>query len=179
MVLASYVTIAFALAWYFNSQATTTVLFVRHAETIAGESLQEDPSLSAIGRFRAAELVRFLGSIDVYAGVDAIYASESKRAMETVEPLAKHLTVDTRPAKTYEVELFAKQLIEDHKGQIILLAIDANEISPLIAELHGHQSIPSIAADEYDNLYIVTVPWGGGAKVKTLRLRYGTGADAK
>ena len=31
--------------------------------------------------------------------------------------------------------------------------------------------MPSIAEDEYDNLYIVTIPWFG--KVKTLRLKYG------
>jgi hypothetical protein len=42
-----------------------------------------------------------------------------------------------------------------------------------VAELHGHQSVPAIRDDEYDNVYIVTSPWFG--KVKTLRLRYGIG----
>src|SRR5690606_18684308 len=66
--------------------------------------------------------VRFLGDIDVYAGVDAIYASASKRAVETVEPLAKHLGIDIRPVKASEVDVFAKHLIDEHKGRIVLLS---------------------------------------------------------
>jgi hypothetical protein len=31
--------------------------------------------------------------------------------------------------------------------------------------------VPEIAEDEYDNIYIVSIPWFG--KTKTIRLRYG------
>ena len=53
-VLLIYTAIAIGLAWFFESQATTTIIFVRHAE----KSLvpPEDPGLSDAGRQRAAEL---------------------------------------------------------------------------------------------------------------------------
>jgi hypothetical protein len=38
-------------------------------------------------------------------------------------------------------------------------------------KLHGSKKVPAIAAEEYDNLYVVSIPWYG--KVKTLRLKYG------
>ena len=62
-VIVIYTAIAVGLAWFFESQATTTVIFVRHAEKMAGPT--DDPSLSAAGQRRAAELARQLivGSI--------------------------------------------------------------------------------------------------------------------
>ena len=37
------------------------------------------------------------------------------------------------------------------------------------------RNVPEMAPDEYDNVYIVSIPWFG--KVKTLRVRYGLRAD--
>ena len=44
-------------------------------------------------------------------------------------------------------------------------------IPKLIQELHGSKKLPPIEPNEYDNLYIVSIPWFG--KVKTLRLKFG------
>ncbi|HEX9852597.1 MAG TPA: hypothetical protein VGA68_06260, partial [Woeseiaceae bacterium] len=72
-IIVIYVAIAIGLAWFFESQATTTVIFVRHAEKDL--SVQDDPPLSASGRERVAELTRQLVDSDVVAGIDAIYAT--------------------------------------------------------------------------------------------------------
>lgn len=173
VIISSYVLIAFALAWYFESQATTTVLFVRHADVDDPAHLADDPPLNAAGRARAELLARFLQDVDVVAGVDAIYASDARRARQTAEPLAERLGVDIGSAAEHEPEPFMDRVQHDHKGEIVLVVSDADAIAPMIEELHGSKNVPEMAPDEYDNFYIVSVPWS--AKVKTLRLRYGLG----
>ena len=51
-----YTGIAIGLAWFFESQATTTIIFVRHAEQDLAAG--DDPGLSDAGRRRVAELTR-------------------------------------------------------------------------------------------------------------------------
>jgi broad specificity phosphatase PhoE len=168
--LATYVAVAFGLAWFFESQATTTVLFVRHTDTdIFSEG--DNPGLNARGFARAEELADFVQDIDVVAGVDAIYASEFKRTQQTANAVARRLELEVDVANPYEVEAFMADVLRDHKGEIVLVVTHEDAIAPLIEELHGSKNVPEIAADEYDNFYIVTIPNYG--KVKTLRLHYG------
>lgn len=167
----TYVTIAFGLAWFFESQATTTVLFVRHTDTdIFTEG--DDPGLNARGFARAEELATFVQDIDVVAGVDAIYASEFSRTQQTAEAVARRLELEVNVANPYDVEAFMADVLRDHKGEIVLVVTHGDAIAPLVEELHGSKNVPPIATDEYDNFYIVTIPNYG--KVKTLRLHYGT-----
>jgi broad specificity phosphatase PhoE len=167
----TYVAVAFGLAWFFESQATTTVLFVRHTDTdifVDGDN----PALNARGFARAEELADFVQDIDVIAGVDAIYASEFKRTQQTADAVARRLELEVGVANPYDVEAFMADVLRDHKGQIVLVVTHADAIAPLVEELHGSKNVPEIAANEYDNFYIVTIPNYG--KVKTLRLHYGS-----
>jgi broad specificity phosphatase PhoE len=168
-----YVLLALGLAWFFEQQATTTILFVRHADTAPITDTNRNPPLNARGRARAELLADFLEDIDVVASVDVIYASEFLSTQQTAKPLANRLGLRVNLADPYDTVPFMKQVLGDHKGRIILVVTHADTISPLIRELHGSKNVPEIAPDEYDNLYIVTIPWFG--KVKTLRLRYGIG----
>lgn len=166
----TYVAIAFGLAWFFESQATTTVLFVRHADTNLFTD-GDNPGLNADGLARAEALADFVQDIDVIAGVDAIYASEFRRTQQTAEAVGRRLDVEVSVANPYDVEAFMADVLRDHKGEIILVVTHGDAIAPLIEELHGSKNVPEIADDEYDNFYIVTIPNYG--KVKTLRLHYG------
>ena len=165
-----FVVAAVGLAWFFELQATTTVIFVKHADT-DGVLAGTDPPLNGLGRQRAELLADVLQDIDVVAGVDAIYTSESRRTQQTAAPLASRLDVPVDIADPQDVVSFMAQVLHDHKGKIVLVVTDADEIAPLVAELHGSKRVPPIATDEYDNIYIVSIPWFG--KVKTLRLHYG------
>src|SRR5690606_4916451 len=147
------------------------ILFVRHAETVAPDATG-DPPLAPAGRARAEVLADFLETVDVVAGVDAIYASADRRTRETAEPLASRLGLRIGTAEPYRVEAFMQDVLRDHKGDVVLIVTHADAIPPLIEELHGSKHV-EIPEDRYDSLYVVTIPWFG--KVKTLHFRYALG----
>ncbi|MCG8370743.1 MAG: histidine phosphatase family protein, partial [Proteobacteria bacterium] len=157
------------LAWFFESQATTTVIFVRHAEKASVPA--EDPGLSPAGKRRVEELRRQLVDADVVAGVDAVYSTPFRRTEETARPIADALGL---PVFTYDVadtEAIIEYIVKEHKGKIILVVGHSNTLPALMADMGASKKVPPIAEDEYDNIYIVSIPWFG--KTKTIRLRYG------
>jgi broad specificity phosphatase PhoE len=166
-----YVIVVFGLAWFLELRMPTTVIFVRHADTDTAMDQGGDPPLNAEGRARAEALADFLRDIDVTASVDAIYASIARRTQQTAEPLAKRLGLEIEIADPYDVERFMGRVLREHTGDIVLIVSHSDTIAPLIDELHGHQNLPQIAPDEYDNVYIITISRFG--KVKTLRVHYG------
>lgn len=167
--IVGYTFVALGLAYFLEQRPSTTVLFVRHADTDRALTA-EDPPLNARGRQRAELLADFLQDIDVVAGVNAIYANDKRRTQETAAPLAGRLDVPVEIADHHEYERFMDRVRRDHGGEIVLVVSDADTIAPLIDELHGSKRLPPFGPEEHDEVYIVTIPWYG--KVKTLRLRY-------
>jgi len=168
-VLIIYTAIAIGLAWFFESQATTTLIFVRHAEQTDHEA--DDPALSDAGRRRVAELTRQLLDADVVAGIDAIYATPLRRSQETVQPLAERLKLPIHSYDAGDTEAVLETILKAHKGKIVLVVGHSNTLPVLIANLGASKKVPPIAQNEFDNIYIVTIPWFG--KTKTIRLRFG------
>lgn len=164
-----YTAIAIGLAWFFESQATTTMIFVRHAE-IAGPSA-DNPGLTPAGQRRAAELARQLVDADVVAGVDAIYSTPYRRTMETAQSVANALDLEVISYDPSDNEAVLETILKTHKGKIILVVGHSDTLSKLIADLGASKKVPPIAENEYDNIYIISIPWFG--KTKTIRLRYG------
>ena len=169
IAVVGFLFVAFGLAWFFESQATTTVVFIRYAE-LQNNGLS-NPGLSAAGRRRAQELVRVIGDIDVVAGVDAIFANRYRNTQETAEPLAKYLDLPIQVVDSKDIVGLTERILKDYKGKIVLVVTDREALPALIREMHGSKKVPPMADTEHDNLYIVSIPWYG--KVKTLRLKYG------
>ena len=168
-----YIAIVLLLAWYFDSQSTTTVIFVRHADVNQPQANDATSELNAVGHERAELLADFLESVDVVQGVNAIYVSPTTRTLQTAEPLAKRLSVEPMVADHTDVVGFMKDVLYEHTREIVLVVTESEMIAPLVEELHGSKNIAEFAPDEYDKIFIVTIPrWG---KVKTLQLRYGIG----
>ena len=168
-IIVIYTALAIGLAWFLESQATTTVIFVRHAEK---ESIPaDDPSLSLAGQQRVAELTRQLVDADVVAGVDAIYSTPFRRTEETVRPIADALGLPVNSYDAADTEAIMEHIVREHKGKIILVAGHSNTVPALIGNMGASKKVPEIAENEYDNIYIVSIPWFG--KTKTIRLRYG------
>lgn len=161
--------VAFGLAWFFESQATTTVIFTRYADL--EDSGGENPGLSPAGQARAEELARVLADVDVVAGVDAIFATQYRYTQETADPLAHRLNLRVQVVDVNDVDKLLERILKDYKGKVVLVITHTEVLPVLIRELHGSKKVPDIAPNEYDNLYIVSIPWYG--KVKTLRLKYG------
>ena len=168
-IIVIYTAIAISLAWFFESQATTTIIFVRHAEKATVPA--GDPSLSPAGERRVAELTRQLVDADVVAGVDAIYSTDYNRTRETVRPLADALNLPINSYDAQDTETVLTTILKTHKGKIILVVGHSNTVPVLIANLGASKKVPAISENEYDNIYVISIPWFG--KTKTIRLRYG------
>ena len=167
LTLLVYAVIVFALAWFFESQGTTTIIFVRHADV--DEPTLSDPmqGLNARGRARAELLADYLDRVDVVAGPDAIYVDDTRRAQETAAPLAKRLGKQYEISDTSDVVGFTGTMLFEHKREIVLVVTQRERIAPLVEELHGSKNIAMIGPDDYDQVFIVSIPWFG--KVKTLQ----------
>ena len=168
-VIVIYTAIAIGLAWFFESQATTTVIFVRHAEKAAEPA--DDPGLTPAGQRRVAELTRQLRDADVIAGIDAVYSTPFRRTEETARPIAEALDLPVNSYDAGDTEAIMEYIVREHKGKIILVVGHSNTLPALIGNMGASKRVPEIAEDEYDNIYIVSIPWFG--KTKTIRLRYG------
>lgn len=168
--MVAFMVLALGLAFFFESQATTTVILVRNADTVLG--MGTDPSLSPQGALRAEELSRVLGDADVVQGVDAIFAQAGAAAAATAEPLARRLNLPVQSVDTTDEEALVKRILKEYKGKVVLVVSGPDAIPRIIPAFHGSKKVPAMADTEYDNLYIVSIPWYG--KVKTLRLHYGS-----
>ena len=168
-VIVIYTAIAIGLAWFFESQATTTIIFVRHAEKAATPA--DDPRLSPAGERRVAELTRQLVDADVVAGVDAVYATQYQRTQMTAAGVADALDLPINTYDAADTETVLQTILKQHKGKIILVVGHSDTVPELIANLGASKKVPPIAEDEYDNIYIISIPWFG--KTKTIRLRFG------
>jgi broad specificity phosphatase PhoE len=169
----AYTIAVLALAYFLAERPSTTVIFVRHADTDAAMSADpnDDPPLSARGRARAELLADALEHIDVVSGPHAIYASDKRRTQETAAPLAQRLNIPVEIADHLDPKGFVDRVMSDHRGEIVVIVSHSNTIAPLIDELHGSKNLRPFAPDEYDRVYIVTIPRPLG-KVKTLEWRY-------
>jgi broad specificity phosphatase PhoE len=168
-IIVLYTAIAIGLAWFFESQATTTIIFFRHAEQTSHDEV--DPPLSEAGQRRVAELTRQLVDADVVAGIDAIYSTPYIRSLETARPLADQLDLPINSYAADDTEEILDTILKDHKGKIILVIGHSNTLPVLIANLGASKNVPAIAQNEFDNIYIISIPWFG--KTKTIRLRIG------
>src|SRR5688572_7941890 len=167
-----YTIVALAAGYFLGERQSTTVIFVRHADTDASMAgPDDDPPLNARGRQRAELLADFLEKVDVTGSVDAIYASDKRRTQETAAPLAKRLNIPVETADHLDTEGFMDRVRRHNSEQIVLIVSHSNTIQPLIDELHGSKNLKPFAPDEFNRLYIVTIPRPLG-KVKTLELTY-------
>ena len=145
-----------------------TVFVVRHAEKIS----ESDQRLTDAGRERATRLAKMLSA----AGIRAIYATDTERAKDTAGPLAErlHLAVTTYDVGAGmakgapDATAFAAQLRRDHPNDAVLVVGHSNTL-PAILKALGCQEEVTIAAQQYDDLFVV-VPGAPGATL--VRMKY-------
>ena len=147
---------------------STTILILRHAEKASDA---DDSPLAEAGIQRAQALVRVAEG----AGVSAIYSSQFKRNLDTAKPLSDRLGIPvtqvpvnlTSPSEYGK--MLAKEIVEKHSGQVIVVVGHSNTIASTIEELAGREY--PIESVEYSDIYIVTIPPSGEGGV--IKVQYG------
>ena len=91
--------------------------------------------------------------------------------METAQSVADALDLEVISYDPSDNEAVLETILKTHKGKIILVVGHSDTLPILIADLGASKKVPPIAEYEYDNIYIISIPWFG--KTKTIRLRYG------
>jgi broad specificity phosphatase PhoE len=155
-----------ALPLAAQQRAATTVILVRHAEKAAVPG--DDPPLTEAGRARAQALM----TIAREAGVTAIVTTQFARTRATAEPAATALRITpevVRAGGATHVQEVARAVMA-HAGDVVLVVGHSNTVPAIVAALGAPQP-PPICDSSYDDLYIVTVPPSGPARV--IHARYG------
>ncbi|MDQ5871790.1 MAG: histidine phosphatase family protein [Acidobacteriota bacterium] len=148
----------------------TAILLVRHAEK-ATDANEPGVPLSAAGRARAERLAQLLGN----AGISGIYATETDRARQTAEPLARARKLEIRAYAPRNADgkpapqLLVDRLKKDAPAGTVLVIGHSNTVPEILAAL-GHAEKIDIPSTQFDDLFVV-VPKATGPPT-VLRLKY-------
>lgn len=155
--------------WTWHSATATTIVLVRHAEKELGAI--SDAPLSPEGEQRADRLARMFGDAAEFGRIGKIYVTNTRRTQQTALRLSQRLGINSEvvDAKTDSKDL-AKRVLDENRGKRALVVGHSNTVPEIVAALSKSKEVPPIGEDEYDTLYVVTVPTFGPASV--LRVKY-------
>jgi len=151
----------------FRSATTTVVVLVGPVEKDVGTIA--DPPLSPDGEQRAQRLARMFGEGAGAGRLSAVYVSQTRVAQQTAAPLTERLGLHPIVVPANEVSDTASRVLHEHEGSTVLLIGTSANVPQLVRELSGRDIAPR-KDDEYDTVYIVSVPTFGDSNV--LRLSY-------
>jgi 2,3-bisphosphoglycerate-dependent phosphoglycerate mutase len=154
---------------HWRSATSTTIVLVRHAEKELGAI--SDAPLSPEGEQRADRLANMFGDTQRFGRLQKIYVTNTRRTQQTALRLSQRLgiTSEVVDAKMESREL-ARRVLGENRGGRALIVGHSNTVPELVKELSGAATVPPIGEEEYDTMYVVTVPSIGKASV--LRLKY-------
>jgi phosphohistidine phosphatase SixA len=154
------------IAWAFYRDASTTVVILVHpAEKTPGTI--DDPPLSPEGEERAQRLAQMFAGPAV-GTIDAIYASDDRRAQQTAAPLAERLHRVPALLNHAEARAGAARALHEHGGGTVLMIVSGPALLQVLSELAG--GAPAGAPDDPNLAYIISVPSVGHAHVVRLRM---------
>lgn len=156
-----------AVAVGYRTLSTTTVVLVRHAEKEL--STIDDPPLAPDGELRAERLSLMFGKVSGIGRLKAIYVSDTRRSQQTAAPLATRLHLDPIVVPANDIAGLAERAMQDHRGGAVLIVGHSNTVPEIIKRISGLKVAP-IADDEFNNIYVVSVPTLG--KASLIRLEY-------
>jgi len=149
-----------------------TVILVRHAEK---DSQRPDPGLTAIGQQRAIALMSTLERTPLSLAI----TTQFRRTQETLAPLiaARNLNhVSVTASKNIDEHIQEiSQLVSGAKGNVII-AGHSNTVPLIIAALGG-PILANLSEDEYDKLFILTLPYEGALSIVTTQYGLSSGNE--
>lgn len=174
IILNSLLLVCFA-AWMqpvAAQEKVTTFILVRHAEkeanaaTMQGGVQNKDPELSEVGKARALRLADMLQRQEIAA----IYSTNYKRTLNTVNPLAEKMGLKIQQYEPFKEEAILKML-EEHKGKTIVVVGHSNNIPSIANFLLGTKQFGDYDESYYENLLVVNVV-EKGVSASTLQIKY-------
>jgi 2,3-bisphosphoglycerate-dependent phosphoglycerate mutase len=154
---------------YWNSATTTTIVLLRHAEQQLGSV--SDAPLSQQGELRASRLAQMFGDAQAFGRVQRIYVTDTHRTRQTAADLAQQLHLEPVVVDASgDTAALARRILRENNGGMALVVGHANNIPQLVERLSAFSQVPAMGDEEFDTIYIVTVPTIGRASV--LRMKY-------
>ncbi|WP_242916635.1 histidine phosphatase family protein [Pontibacter liquoris] len=140
----------------------TVIYLVRHAEKDLTDSASKDPGLTPQGVARAEALRAELEG----QPIAALYATKYIRTQQTLQPLAIARQLPIQPYDTYDFNGLKDRILQEHKGQTVVVAGHSNTLLPLIKAFGAKTDVLFISDSEYDYLFKITVLPGNTATVE-------------
>jgi broad specificity phosphatase PhoE len=169
----SFLLLLVSLSLFAQNKAATKLYIVRHAEKMTDNPKEKDPLLTSEGTARAQALAQLLSK----KKIDAIYSTDYKRTKATAQPTATNhgLSIKTYDSKNLKAAI--PTILKNNIGKPILIVGHSNTALEIIEAAGGTKPFATIADEEYDNLFLVTIKKNGTAKVRAMK--YGTKSSQK
>ncbi|MCO5936792.1 histidine phosphatase family protein [Mucilaginibacter sp. RB4R14] len=146
------------LSTFSASAQKTTIWIVRHAEEVTHIKQDEDPPLSAAGTKRAEALAKELKG----EHIKAIYVTKYKRTGLTARPLAYKAKILPRVYVDTALNVFAKAIIKNFRGENVLVIGHSNTVMKLLEAFGADVPFPSsLDEEDYDMLFKITIKDNG------------------
>ena len=139
----------------------TNIYIVRHAEKVVSIPKIDDPVLSPAGTKRAEALAKELKS----EHIKAIYVTKYKRTGLTARPLAYKAKVLPRVYVDTALNVFAKTIIKNFRGENVLIVGHANTVMKLLEAFGAETPFAQLDEDDYDMLFKVTIKENGNIEL--------------
>jgi broad specificity phosphatase PhoE len=151
-----------AVVWSsYRAAGTTTVVLVRSPDKQPGTIA--DPPISPDGEARAQRLARMFGEGGSVGQLDAVYASDDRRAQQTAAPLAERLHHAPVLFSASDIDAAAARLLREHGGGKVMVIGGGNSLTQMARVLAGVEAARAEATDP-DALYILSIPSFGHAQ---------------
>ena len=165
MKFALIICLFFALNVSAQDRKASTIYLVRHAEKSMDNSHNKDPFLSKSGLKRAKLLANKLKRIHI----SAIYCTDFQRTKQTAIPTAEKQHVTIKLYDPRQLKLFADSLLQNNKGESVLVVGHSNTVLETIEALGGQRPISTICEHDFDFFFVVNIKADGKTEVKFSR----------
>jgi broad specificity phosphatase PhoE len=149
------VSLLLAVAIPHAALAADPVFVMRHLQK--GEGV--DPPLSAEGAANARAVAEMLAR----SGIKAIFATPTRRAMETAQPLAARLGLTVTPYDPSKPELLVAAAAKV-QGAVLVVG-HSNTVPNLVARFGGKQAV-TLGEEDFGTLFVVTHDDGKVSEIK-------------
>ncbi|MCH5720132.1 SixA phosphatase family protein [Niabella hibiscisoli] len=133
-----------------QKDSITRVFIIRHAEK--ADEGSKDPSLSVIGKSRAAALAKILSKTKI----DAIYSTPYKRTRETVAALSAQSGIPITDYNPMYMDTIAS-LVSGNRGKTLVFVGHSNTVPLILNRLTKTKEYKDLPETEFDNMWILSL----------------------